>query len=142
MSFFKKNALFPALILLPLIVSCAQESEKKSSPEKVDIKTEKQPITPDYVKYYNAENANKIGAYLSARIARFHYDFDAAASHAVRAFELDKHKNLYIQDQGVRLSLTKQGFKTASDFSHTALEKNTSKVTPFIALVSMVDHNP
>ena len=122
------------------LVACAPEAEKKSAPADIEKEVKQENVTPDYVKYYSAQDANKVGAYLSARIARFHYDFDAAAEHAVRAFELDQHKSLFIQDQGVRLSLTKQGFATSSQFAHDVLEKSNNKATPFIALVSMVGH--
>ncbi|MEM6603873.1 MAG: tetratricopeptide repeat protein [Pseudomonadota bacterium] len=155
-----KSFLIVCLMALSLI-SCSTEegrqekSSKNTAPHKVispnkpkempnidaDLskKDTKSEDIPAYVQNYTPQAANLTGAYLSARIARFHYDFDAAASHSQRAFALDESNNLFIKDQGVRLSLAEQDFETAAKFAQKILKKENEKVTPIIALVAVID---
>lgn len=132
-----QKPLWVALLLACVLAGCDNQTAHK---EKEDT----QSLDKDFdnfsmpTKALDPTKSNKTGAYLSARIARFHYDFENAFKYASRSFELNDG-NLFIQDQALRLAVLEQDFAKAVKFNQTIFKEKTSQVTPFIALFGIVE---
>lgn len=98
---FLSYLLSTSFVSMALLTSACAQSDTKSAAETLD------PI------HHKFDTINFTGAYLSARSARIHYDFENAQKNAENSFVLTRMDNPFLADQAVRMSLIQNDFDTA-----------------------------